>query len=354
MHMHARIQAEEEATRQLARSRRHVTSRRKSCRVGNVRERDQIGQLGSSTSQIMSAVPEARAQELLRARIQQLEAELSGLKLQCAGDAPALLDSATSTNSSPDGHGPASGEGLSTSAPPPAYAPPHGMSKAQVERYSRQLLLPSFGVDAQARVCRARVAIVGCGGLGAPAALYLAAAGVAALGLIDHDTVELSNMHRRATMRRTHERGAGEPVTRAPCLLGPCPSTGESRTTPRALPCTPRMASAVSGAPPPPPLCRQIIHTEARVGVHKALSAAAAVSALNSGVRVELHVDGLTAENAVQLLGSYDVVLDCSDNPPTRYLVSAWRAARARPWMARGQRKAPPALLSDVNQPRQQ
>jgi adenylyltransferase/sulfurtransferase len=69
--------------------------------------------------------------------------------------------------------------------------------------------------------------------------------------------------------------------------------------------------------------CRQIIHTEGRVGVHKALSAAQAVAALNSLVCIETHLDGLAAENAVEVLGSYDIVLDCSDNPPTRYLVSA-------------------------------
>lgn len=113
--------------------------------------------------------------------------------------------------------------------------------------------------------------IVGAGGLGSPAALYLAAAGVGRLGVVDRDAVELSNIH------------------------------------------------------------RQVIHPEAAVGVHKADSAAAALRALNSSIAVEPHRGGLTPANAVALVRRYDVVVDASDNAPTRYLLSDACAAARRP-----------------------
>lgn len=138
----------------------------------------------------------------------------------------------------------------------------HGLSKQYLERYSRQVVLESFGVRAQAALCSSSALIVGCGGLGASCALYLAAAGIGRLGLVDKDAVELSNLH------------------------------------------------------------RQVIHTEAMIGVHKAVSAAAACRQLNSTVHVSTHVDGLCPAGALDLVDGYDVVLDCSDNPATRYLIS--------------------------------
>jgi molybdopterin/thiamine biosynthesis adenylyltransferase len=100
------------------------------------------------------------------------------------------------------------------------------------------------------------------GGLGSPAALYLAAAGVGRLSLADADTVELSNLH------------------------------------------------------------RQIIHGEAREGVKKAVSGAASCGALNGGCVVTTHLDGITQRNALALVGQHDIVLDCTDNVETRYLLS--------------------------------
>lgn len=137
------------------------------------------------------------------------------------------------------------------------------MSTSDVERYSRQLLLPQFGVRSQKRLRNGRVLVVGLGGLGCPAALYLAGAGVATLGLVDrpHDTVEKTNLH------------------------------------------------------------RQIAHAEARVGMDKVLSAELAILALNSSVVVEKHHQ-FVPTNAVQLVRNYDVVLDCTDNVSSRYLIS--------------------------------
>ncbi|GAX75330.1 hypothetical protein CEUSTIGMA_g2775.t1 [Chlamydomonas eustigma] len=142
------------------------------------------------------------------------------------------------------------------------YAAEHSLNKHQVERYSRHLLLNSFGLTAQEKLCSSSVLIVGCGGLGSPAALYLAACGVGTLGLMDHDSVDASNLH------------------------------------------------------------RQVIHTEERVGTSKAQSGRKACEALNSLIKIRVHEEALSANIALSIIGQYDMVLDCSDNAPTRYLIS--------------------------------
>jgi molybdopterin/thiamine biosynthesis adenylyltransferase/rhodanese-related sulfurtransferase len=131
------------------------------------------------------------------------------------------------------------------------------------ERYARQLRLPEVGVRGQARLARARVAVVGAGGLGSPAALYLAAAGVGTLSLIDDDVVERSNLQ------------------------------------------------------------RQVLHSDARVGAPKVASAAAALQALNPRACIETHAVRLDMDNAVQLLAGHDLLIDGSDNFAARYAVSA-------------------------------
>jgi len=206
----------------------------------------------------------------LKAEIEQLRARLDALE----GGAVVAANGELSTPAAVEASAPPATAAAATPAdtpPSPSYRSPHGLTKPESERYSRQLLLPSFGPAAQARLCRGAALVVGCGGLGAPAALYLAAAGAGRLGLVDHDLVEISNLH------------------------------------------------------------RQIIHTEARSGTHKADSAAAAVAALNSSVRVDVYRDGLWPSNAARIVAGYDVVLDCSDNAPTRYLLSDACAAAGVP-----------------------
>ncbi|XP_024061573.1 adenylyltransferase and sulfurtransferase MOCS3 [Terrapene carolina triunguis] len=136
------------------------------------------------------------------------------------------------------------------------------LSPAEIRRYSRQLVLPELGVRGQLRLSRCAVLVVGCGGLGCPLAQYLAAAGIGRLGLVDHDVVEMSNLH------------------------------------------------------------RQVLHGEAREGLPKALSAAASLRQLNSTVQYVPYHQALSPSTALELVRQYDVVADCSDNVPTRYLVS--------------------------------
>jgi adenylyltransferase/sulfurtransferase len=129
-------------------------------------------------------------------------------------------------------------------------------------RYARHLLLPEIGVVGQGRLAAARVLVLGAGGLGSPALLYLAAAGVGTLGIADDDVVELTNLQ------------------------------------------------------------RQIVHGTADLGQPKVESAAAAIARLNPSVRVEIHRDRVTAQTADRLVAAYDVVVDGSDNFPTRYAVN--------------------------------
>ena len=131
------------------------------------------------------------------------------------------------------------------------------------ERYARHLVLPEIGVAGQRKLSQARVVLIGAGGLGAPASLYLAAAGVGTLTLIDDDRVERSNLQ------------------------------------------------------------RQVVHADARVGMAKTESARIALNALNPGVRVEAINERVEAANVERLLRGHDVIIDGADNFPARYLLSA-------------------------------
>ena len=136
------------------------------------------------------------------------------------------------------------------------------LTPAEVYRYSRHLLLPPVGLEGQRRLKAARVLVVGAGGLGSPAALYLAASGVGRLGLVDFDAVDETNLQ------------------------------------------------------------RQVLHGSAAIGVSKLVSAEARLRDLNPHVEIVTHEGRLTSQNALEVLREYHVVVDGSDNFPTRYLVN--------------------------------
>ncbi|MHC8507947.1 MAG: HesA/MoeB/ThiF family protein [Rhodospirillales bacterium] len=137
-----------------------------------------------------------------------------------------------------------------------------GFREDQIERYARHILLREIGGAGQKKLLDARVLMIGAGGLGSPAAIYLAAAGVGTLGVCDDDAVDLSNLQ------------------------------------------------------------RQIAHTTARIGAHKVDSAAETVAALNPDVKVIPHKERLSAENAARIIADYDIIADGSDNFETRFLVN--------------------------------
>ena len=147
------------------------------------------------------------------------------------------------------------------------------LSPSELVRYARHLTLPEVGLSGQERLRSARVLLVGAGGLGSPAALYLAAAGVGTLGIVDADVVELSNLQ------------------------------------------------------------RQVVHGQTMLGMPKTESARRRLGDLNPQVRVEAHPVRLTSDNALELLGGYDLTVDGSDNFPTRYLVNDASVLLGKPYV---------------------
>lgn len=144
------------------------------------------------------------------------------------------------------------------------------LTDAQLDRYARHLILPEVGGAGQQKLLASRVLAVGAGGLGAPVLLYLAAAGVGTLGVIDDDDVDVSNLQ------------------------------------------------------------RQVVHSTDRIGRPKAESAAAAIRALDPAIGVETHNERLTEANAARFFRDYDLILDGSDNFATRYLVNDAAIAAGR------------------------
>jgi len=145
---------------------------------------------------------------------------------------------------------------------PPLVEPAAELTVDEVRRYSRHLIIPDVGMTGQKRLKNAKVVVVGAGGLGSPALLYLAAAGVGTLGIIDFDVVDESNLQ------------------------------------------------------------RQVIHGQSDIGKSKAVSARDSIAEINPLVQVNLHTDRLDSSNALEIFSGYDLIVDGTDNFATRYLVN--------------------------------
>ncbi|GLZ54357.1 adenylyltransferase/sulfurtransferase MoeZ [Actinomycetospora sp. NBRC 106378] len=156
---------------------------------------------------------------------------------------------------------------------PPLVEPAAELTKEEVARYSRHLIIPDVGVDGQKRLKNAKVLVVGAGGLGSPALLYLAAAGVGTLGIVDFDVVDESNLQ------------------------------------------------------------RQVIHGQSDIGKPKAQSAKESVAEINPFVQVNLHQQPLDASNALDVFRDYDLILDGTDNFATRYLVNDAAVLLGKPYV---------------------
>jgi adenylyltransferase/sulfurtransferase len=136
------------------------------------------------------------------------------------------------------------------------------LTNSDIMRYSRQLILPEIGVQGQLKLINTSVLIVGAGGLGCPVAVYLTAAGVGCIGLVDYDDVELNNLH------------------------------------------------------------RQVLHSEMKVHWSKVDSAKTALTQLNSSIQILVYKLHLDSSNAIDLISKYDIIVDATDNVPTRYLLN--------------------------------
>ncbi|BBZ34792.1 molybdopterin biosynthesis-like protein MoeZ [Mycolicibacterium confluentis] len=156
---------------------------------------------------------------------------------------------------------------------PPLVSPAAELTREEVARYSRHLIIPDLGVDGQKRLKNARVLVIGAGGLGSPTLLYLAAAGVGTIGIVEFDVVDESNLQ------------------------------------------------------------RQIIHGQSDIGRSKAQSAADSIREINPLVQVNLHELRLEPENAVDLFAQYDLILDGTDNFATRYLVNDAAVLAGKPYV---------------------
>ena len=156
---------------------------------------------------------------------------------------------------------------------PALVEPGPPLRRRTLERYSRHALIPQIGLQGQRRLRNAKVLVIGAGGLGSPALLYLAAAGVGTLGIVDDDSVELSNLQ------------------------------------------------------------RQVIHGVSDIGRSKLESARDSIAGINPGVEVRLHQVRLDSTNVLEIFAGYDIILDGADNFATRYLVNDAAALLGKPYV---------------------
>ncbi|KAM3077559.1 Urmylation protein [Clarireedia jacksonii] len=188
--------------------------------------------------------------EALRRQIVETESELAFLKLQLSN-----IEEKVSTKETTDPRTVSEEEDIVTHGKWP-------LSLEEYKRYGRQMIVPDIGIQGQLRLKSASVLLVGGGGLGCPAAAYIAGAGVGTIGIADGDIVEESNLH------------------------------------------------------------RQILHNTYKVGVNKAASIARYISSLNPEIQTNIYQTHLTPQNAEDIVQKYDLVLDCTDHPTSRYLIS--------------------------------
>ncbi|MFM5904799.1 MAG: adenylyltransferase/sulfurtransferase MoeZ [Micrococcales bacterium] len=163
---------------------------------------------------------------------------------------------------------------MSATTLPPLVEPSGELSQSEIERYSRHLIIPEVGLIGQRRIKNAKILVIGAGGLGSPTLLYLAAAGVGTLGIVDFDVVDESNLQ------------------------------------------------------------RQVIHSQADIGRPKAISARESVQGINPHVNVILHEVRLDNSNVLEIFKDYDLILDGTDNFATRYLVNDAAAILGKPYVS--------------------
>ena len=225
-------------------------------RVLDVRESDEYDQGAIATAQL---VPRGLLEGLISAHVDDPDEEIV---VYCAGGARSALAAQTLKHMGyPNVSSLAGGFGRWKQEGHP-WRQPEALTNDQRGRYSRHILLPEVGEEGQIRLLESKVLIVGAGGLGSPAALYLAAAGVGTIGIVDFDVVDASNLQ------------------------------------------------------------RQILHNFDRIGHSKVESARETLTALNPDVKIVTYDKRLSAENVFEIFGEYEVVVDGGDNFPTRYLVN--------------------------------